>query len=163
MSEISEEIIHALDLMPLFIGVSRDHLRELAKLATILEVQANEVLVAESDMGDKIFAIISGRVDIRMHTLGSMHYETIAQIKNGEVLGEAVLLGKTRRNASAMARDSVIALSWSGGDMLDYFEKHQGVGYEVMRNLARIVFDRLSATNMSLRNALNGLVDVYER
>ena len=144
----------------LFQGLSDADLTAVAALSTVRELQPREELVEESAHGDDVYGLVGGRVSIHLAMPDGRDSDAIAQLRSGDCVGESILLGRTRRIATATARDRVVALRWEGKTLLAHFDAHPATGYVVMRNLARIVLERLTATNMMLRNTLNQIVGI---
>ncbi len=139
----------------LFKGLLDEELDKVASLARTSSVKAGVALIQESERGDAIFLILEGRVDVRVSVPGGDQRETIATLGGGEVVGELMLVGKTRRSADVIAKDDVNVLIWSKQDLLKLFDSHHHIGYRVMTNIASSVADRLTSTNMVLRNIMS--------
>ena len=150
----------SLEKIVLFHGIEPQALKALEKLAITIETPAGETLLEESSQGSDVFAIISGRLDVSLMMLGGKTSDPIATLKEGEIFGESVLLGRSRRIAKVTAKDNSLSLRWGGRELQDYIKSHPDVGYVVMRNLASIIHERLTSTNMLLRNTLNRVVDI---
>jgi CRP/FNR family transcriptional regulator len=142
----------------LFADLNDQALTKLLAIGKYIEVPAGKTVLSESAHGESLFAILSGRVNIAVTLPDSNKQEVIAMVTDGQVLGESALLGKTRRIATATAQDNVRAISWEQRDLLKLFEQDTAIGYRFMMSVARIVYDRLTATNMNLRNAINQLL-----
>lgn len=139
-------------------SLGKSELESFAKMGKAVEFKKGEPLVNEDQQGDDVFVILSGRVDIELTLPDTGKSQVIATLKNGEVLGELMLLGRGRRSATARAKDLVEAFCWSKNDLLELFQKNHRLGYVVMTNLAKILAQRLTTTNMELRNVMNKVV-----
>ena len=139
----------------LFKGLRAEELDRVAALARSAVVTSGVALINESERGDAIFLILEGRVDVKVSVPGSEAKETIATLNAGEVVGELMLVGKSRRSAYVYAKDEVNVMIWSKADLLALFEKEHHIGYRVMTNIAGFVADRLTSTNMVLRNVMS--------
>ena len=142
----------------LFTDLNDPSLDELKALAEPWEAAPGETLVTESSQGEELFAIAKGRVEIFLSLPGGSQSESIAILGEGEVLGESTLVGKARRIATAVAKDDVLVLKWRKSDLLTLFEQEPAIGYRFMYALAKMVHERLTSTNMNLRNALNQIL-----
>lgn len=137
-----------------FIGLSDAQIATLSKLGTKKSFAKGKSLMTESEQGKSVYFVLSGRVDVSVTLAGSKQTETISTLNEGELVGELVLFGKTRRSAHVTAKDAVEVIEWDGQELLDCFEKHLDIGYILMRNISANLAERLIATNQFLRNAL---------
>lgn len=141
-----------LQTVSLFAGLTAAQLGPLGQMSERVVTEGDDALLEESTKGTDIFAIVAGRVSIEITLPGDKRKsEEIAVLKAGDMLGESVLLGRQRRIASAVAQGEVTSLKWDVEKLNAHFDKDPSTGYVVMRNLARILQERLSATNMMLR------------
>ncbi len=143
----------------LFRGLTEKDLVLFTKLGTIKRFKKGDHLVAEDQQGHDVFIILAGRADIEITLPDSGRAQVIATIKKGEILGDLMLLDYVRRSASARAKDDVTTITWTKEELLELFEKNTRIGYVVMRNLAKIIARRLTATNMELRNVMNKMIE----
>jgi CRP-like cAMP-binding protein len=138
----------------LFQGLAGPEIEKIAKLAQSSDFAAGAALINESDVGRVMYLIVEGRVDILVSIPGSDNTEPLATLKEGDVVGELILLGRERRSAHAIAKDNVKVLQWKKDDLVKLFETDNIIGYKVMRQLASLLADRLISTNLVLRNVL---------
>jgi len=78
--------VAALKRSPLFEGLSRRQLIDVARLADDMDVPSGEVLCREGSRGQEFFVIISGEAAV---TRGGKHLATLA---GGDFFGEIALL-----------------------------------------------------------------------
>jgi CRP/FNR family cyclic AMP-dependent transcriptional regulator len=83
--------------IPLFADVPDEDLKLVATFAEAKEVSAGTALIKEGGFANELMAIEEGEVEILRDG------ERIAKLGQGEIFGEAGLLEKSRRNASAVA------------------------------------------------------------
>jgi CRP/FNR family cyclic AMP-dependent transcriptional regulator len=86
---------------PLFAGLSRKQLAQIARLSDDLEVPAGTVLCAEGSRGREFFVIIAGEAEV---TRGGKHVATIGA---GDFFGEIALLERVKRTATVTAVTSL--------------------------------------------------------
>ena len=137
-----------------FDGLNADQLSRILAISTPQTFARGETILKESDRGDTMLIILSGRVDITVSLIGSDRTEVIASLGDSEIVGEMILLGKQRRIANVIAKDDSTLLKWRSAELLSLFESDFQIGYAVMRNVAKQMAERLSAANQVLRNAL---------
>ena len=84
--------------IPLFADVPDEDLRLIATFAESKEVGEGSVIMKEGGYSNEFMAIEDGEVEIQRDG------KAIATLGTGEIFGEAGLLEKSRRNASAVAK-----------------------------------------------------------
>ncbi|MEA2645849.1 MAG: hypothetical protein QOE92_932 [Chloroflexota bacterium] len=91
---------------PLFKGLSPAVLEQLDRTASIVQLPAGEVLMAQGDPADSMYMVIDGRLRAEItHADGTVAAGT--QMGRGAVIGEmAILTGRTRSATVRAVRDS---------------------------------------------------------
>lgn len=89
--------IEALKRSPLFAGLTRKHLVEVARLTDDLEVPAGTVLCRQGSYGQEFFVIIDGEAK------ATRDGEEVMTFRDGDFFGEIALLERTRRTATVTA------------------------------------------------------------
>ena len=138
----------------IFSALTDWELDQLAKTARITVADKGQSLIAENSSSSEVFLVLLGRVEVVITIPGAQASEVIATLGPGEMFGELVLLGRTRRSASAVAKEPVELIQWDKEDLLKMFKVNHHIGYVVMTQIARVLADRLYSTNMGLRTAL---------
>lgn len=92
--------------VPIFGSLGQDELQRIVDSPenVVIGYEPAELIVAENDIGDSMFIVLEGAVDVRITAVGGREI-TIATLKAGEFFGEQALLpGSTgRRNATVRA------------------------------------------------------------
>ena len=88
----------ALGRCPLFRGLRRGELVELAKATEDIEVDAGKTLAREGEIGREFFVIVDGEVSV---TKGGEEVRTLGP---GDFFGEIALLEDVRRTATVTAK-----------------------------------------------------------
>ena len=138
-----------LQFLPPFYGLTQEEAKELSNITSISEYPKGSTIFDEGSIGDSLFAVIRGRVDIKMKANGAKQ-ETIASLPEGSVLGEMALLTQQSRSATAIAADNVLLLRLSVQDFQQLMDQGSIAAYKVIYNLGRIVAERLRAVNEQL-------------
>jgi len=83
--------------VPLFAGLSRRQLAEVAKVAFMDSYAPGDVIVKEGDVGQKLVVLVSGTADVirKGKTLASLH--------RNDVVGEIALIDGRPRTAQVVA------------------------------------------------------------
>lgn len=87
--------------VPLFADLTDDEADELWTSGTQLEAAPGETVIAEGDLGDSLYIILSGELEVTKRDAG--RNITLATRQPGEFLGEMSLLEQAPRSASVRA------------------------------------------------------------
>jgi CRP-like cAMP-binding protein len=101
--------VELLQGVPIFASLTEDELRQIIRSPDngIVEFKPLQPIIEEDEIGDCMYIILEGSVDVRIKAVGGREI-TIATLKAGEFFGEQALLpGATgKRNASVRALQS---------------------------------------------------------
>ena len=89
--------IASLKRSPLFEGLSRRQLVEIARLSDDLEVPAGTVLCKQGSRGQEFFIIVDGEATV------SRDGENLGTVRGGDFFGEIALLEPVKRTATVTA------------------------------------------------------------
>ena len=123
--------IDALRKAPLFEGLSRKELEELAKLADDLEVPEGKVLTRQGDTGREFFVLMDGEVEIERDG------QSLGRRGAGDFIGEISLLEDIPRTATVTAATPVRLFVLTAQSFRSVVEAHPEVENKVLRTLAR--------------------------
>jgi CRP/FNR family transcriptional regulator, cyclic AMP receptor protein len=116
---------------PLFEGLSKKELTELARRSEDMELEPGTVLCREGEIGQEFFVILEGEVDVkrkgkRLGTRGA-----------GDFIGEIALLEEIERTATVTAKTQLHVLVLTRPAFQHLVNEHPAVERKVMRTLAR--------------------------
>jgi CRP/FNR family transcriptional regulator, cyclic AMP receptor protein len=123
--------VQALKGAPLFAGLSRKELVQLARVSEDLEVEPGTVLCKEGDIGHEFFVIVDGKVKI------SRKGRRIATPGAPDFVGEIALLEEIPRTATVTAETPVCLFVLTRKDFRHLLDENPSVERKVMRALAR--------------------------
>ena len=123
--------VDALSRAPLFQGLARQELSQLAKLADDLEVSAGTVLCREGETGREFFVLLEGEVDV---TRGGEHVATRGP---GDFIGEIAILEDVPRTATVTAKTPVRFFVLTAQAFRSVVDSVPEVERKVLRALAR--------------------------
>ena len=152
---LSLDKLALLSQSPLFEMLRDQELTYLDSLVHARSLAAGEVLFEEGEVGDSLYLVESGEVEVQ-HRGQGRQLQTLAVLGPLECFGEMGMLLKDARSASVRARGAVALWVLSAED-LTTFRKVFPDGYAlVILNLARILAGRLRDTSAQLTRALEG-------
>jgi CRP-like cAMP-binding protein len=123
----------ALGRAPLFEGLSRDELKELAKLSEDLEVPEGKVLCREGETAQEFFVIVDGEVDV------TQDGERVATLSDGDFFGEIALLEDIPRTATVTAKAPLRFFVLTRQAFWSLIERQPEVERKILRALAKRV------------------------
>jgi CRP/FNR family transcriptional regulator, cyclic AMP receptor protein len=127
--------VQALKRAPLFEGLSKKELTELARVTEDLEIGAGEVLCKEGDIGQEFFVIVEGETDV------TTNGKRVAARGGGDFVGEIALLEETTRTATVTAKTPLRVFVLTRQDFRHLVRENPSVEQKVMRALARRVVE----------------------
>lgn len=123
--------VQALRRAPLFAGLSRKELTELAKVTEDVDLDTGKVLCKEGQTGQEFFVIMEGEVEV------TRRGETLATHGGGQFFGEIALVEDVPRTATVTAKSPLRFFVLTRRDFLHLLDKQPRVERKVMRALAR--------------------------
>jgi CRP/FNR family transcriptional regulator, cyclic AMP receptor protein len=127
--------VEALKRAPLFEGLSRKELVQLARLTDDVEIPAGRVLCREGDRGREFFVLVEGKVDVARNGRG------VATLGAGDFVGEISLLEPTPRTATVTAQTRLRFFVLAPKDFQQMLDENPSIERKVLRALARRVLE----------------------
>ena len=127
--------VESLKRAPLFAGLSRKELVQLARLTDDAEVPAGRVLCKEGELGREFFVLVEDTVDVlrdRRH---------VATLGAGDFVGEISLLDQTSRTATVTATTPLRFFVLTPKDFQRMLDDNPSVERKVLRALAQRVLE----------------------
>jgi len=121
--------VEALRRAPLFEGLSKRELRELARATEDLKIEAGTVLCREGSLGREFFVIVDGVVEV------TKDGRRLATRKAGEFFGEIALITTTKRTATVTAKTPIRCFILTRGDFRRVLDENPTVERKVMQAL----------------------------
>ena len=131
-------------------------LGEMIRLLSVKTFKKGETIIREGDMGDTLYILASGSVQVLRNTLGDEKYAVVNLNASQNVFfGEVALIDSDKRSASVVALEDCKTWILTGENYKTICEKEPRFGYLVTFRIAK----RLAAT---LRSTNNDLITLYE-
>jgi len=122
--------VEALGRAPLFEGLSKKELRELASATEDLKIEAGTVLCREGSLGREFFVIVDGVAEV------TKSGKRLATRQAGEFFGEIALITTTKRTATVTAKTPIRCFILTRGDFRRVLDESPSVERKVMKALA---------------------------
>lgn len=138
---------------PLFDNLLPAELTLLAELFTVRDYKTGEDVFVEGDVGESLYVIADGSVEILRRTL-SGGLASVATLAAPQFFGEMSLIDKEYRSATVRAKTDATLLQLSN-ENLHIFARNYRNGFTwVVVNIARVLSQRLRETNRRLTEKL---------
>jgi serine/threonine-protein kinase len=138
MDAADEKVRNAIDYVhhvPFFQNFTKDQVQLLGAASTIAKVSKDSIIVAEGDIDDTFYIILSGRAKIRKGE------QDIASIGVGQCFGEMAYICGQPRMASVLAETDCILIKISA-TLID--RSPESVQLLFYKNFAKTLVQRLS-------------------
>jgi CRP-like cAMP-binding protein len=119
-----------LGALPLFSGVSKRHIRAIAKLAWPADHAPGEVIVQAGDRGNSMYLLLEGRARV----LGKSR-----ALQPGDFFGEMALIDGGPRSATIIAASQVRLMMLQRQAFLKLLKQNPQIGLAIMETLAQRV------------------------
>ena len=127
----SDAKVEALRRAPLFEGLSKKELEQLATLADDLEVPSGKVLTRQGETGREFFVLMDGQVEVERDG------ESLGTLGAGNFIGEISILEDMPRTATVTASTPVRLFVLTAQNFRSVVEQQPEVENKVLRTLAR--------------------------
>jgi CRP/FNR family transcriptional regulator, cyclic AMP receptor protein len=125
--------VDALRNAPLFEGLSKKEVAELAQRAEDMELEPGTVLCREGEIGHEFFVIIEGEVEVERKG------QSLGTRGPGDFIGEIALLEEVERTATVTAKTPARVMVLTRTAFRRLVEQHPNVELKVLRTLGRRV------------------------
>ena len=137
-----KERIEALTSIVLFKGLGQTHIERIARIAEEIELKKGQVLFREGEPGDRLFAILDGKVRISRQIPG-VGEEALAILAPGDHFGEMAIIDDDVRSGDALAHEDCRLLTISKAAIQDLMFTDLALAHEILWNLVRSLSERL--------------------
>ena len=138
----------------LFHGLSYREAVTFLREVTVLNCRADEQLVTSGTIGDEMFVILSGEVEVRVRQ--GQGSQTVARYAKGAVLGEIAFLSATRRTADVTVVGDAEVLILTQTVLKKAMRDMPKIAAQILFNLSLILCERIQSSNQTLMNYLGG-------
>lgn len=133
-----------------FKGFSREDLQSFLRKGREINFSAGRRVLQEGEPAESFYILLAGVVSIKIIRQGQEEL-ILSTLKNpGEIFGWSTLVEEGRFTATAECLENCRLLCFQRGDLEEFFDQHPLIGYKFMRNLARLIWQRLENTRALL-------------
>ncbi len=137
--------------IPLFEELDEIEIEEMARIMAKEKYRAGDGIFDEGDVGDKMYLILKGAVDIIKDT-GKGPGQILVTLKAGDYFGEMSLIDDAPRSASAMAGEETILLSINKKHLNLLLDNSPTIAAKIYKFFVAVLNDRLRETNDKIRS-----------
>ena len=131
----------ALGVVPLFSGLSRRHLNQLADVAQDIQFHQGATVIREGDGGETMFCIVEGEATV------SRGGKRLAALRPGDFFGEISLLDRGPRTATVTASTPLSTIMLARKPFLGVVESEPALANRILVEVAK----RLRRTERAVR------------
>jgi CRP-like cAMP-binding protein len=117
--------------VPLFEGLSKRQLKQVAKLATLVEHPEGTTIVKQGGPGESLMAVVSGQARVQVSG------KTVARVLPGDHFGEISLLDGGPRSATVIAETPITLLRVPHESFLRAVVADSPLAIALMKGMAR--------------------------
>ncbi len=125
--------VEALKRAPLFEGLSRKELSQLARVSEDMEIPEGATLTREGEIGHEFFVIVEGETQVKRKG------RSLGNRQAGDFIGEIALLEQVPRTATVTAKTDLRVFVLTSKDFHHLLEQNPKVERKVLRTLAKRV------------------------
>jgi CRP-like cAMP-binding protein len=122
--------VDLLSKVPLFAGLSKSQLGQLATIADEIDLPEGKILIREGDRGREFFIVLEGEAEVRRKR------RKLATRRKGEFFGEISLVSNVPRVATVTAITPVRVLVISGQEVQALLQRVPAIAVRVLEAVA---------------------------
>lgn len=130
---------------PLFSSMNTQELKAVASICQSLDFNEGDEIVKQGDVGETMFLIKSGKVDVT-HTKGGKSLK-LATLDAGESFGEMSMFDTEMRSATVSAASNCSLIAIDGKELNDILNSYPEIGVAIIKTFVK----RLRAGNKKLQ------------
>lgn len=159
--------------IPLFTGLSHEQMEQVRAITTIRSIAEGAFIIREQELGSEMFILLDGVVEVSRTLLLKISGSGMDQrdkmlnkltASDNAFFGEMGLFDeKSERTASVIAKTHCSVAVLERDSFFQLTERDKEIGYVILKNILRIVSDRLSKTTKDVLKLTTALSLALER
>jgi CRP-like cAMP-binding protein len=146
---ISPEVLRR---FPCFAPVSEESLKAVAMMARAECLRAGSRLFGEGDPADRMSLIVDGAIDIQ-YQLADGELRTLDTLIAGDIVGWSAMVEPYKMTGTATAGKDTNLIMVDAKPLRALCERDPLLGYRLLKQVARLLADRLDAARVQLATA----------
>ena len=126
--------------------LSSEELEGLLTVADIVHYDADEAIIIQGDVGQHLFSVIRGSVDVTTQEYGDQPY-VLSHLKAGDIFGEAAIFLREERSATVSSAEETVMLRIDRKEMMDYIRHNPEAGNKILMVIILSLLAKLRAVN----------------
>lgn len=158
----SSERINKLAKIPLFSSFkdNTESLKKLNEVCSIKKYSKDSIVIAEGEVGDDMYIVFEGSVEIRKKTRSGDEYTVVELTAEHNVFfGELAIVSEGERSATVVTKSDSTFLVISKNDFEVFCEEHPTIGLHITKEILKTVAARLRKTNDDMLTIFDALVN----
>lgn len=144
----AKPLVEILKEHPFLEGFKPEHVQKMAELALEVQFGRDQIIFREGQESGLFFLILSGKIALEVSAPGRIF--RVQTLEAGEELGWSSVLGEGGKHFQARSLETVRALAFEGSRLRQLCEQDPSFGYALMKQLLKVVAERLQATRLQL-------------
>ncbi len=159
--------------IPLFTNLADDRLEKIRRIITEKKVAAGSVIIKEGTKGTEMFILLDGEVEVSKSLLLKVAGhgmdkgdKSLIRLTGDDFafFGEMTLFdSNAERSASVIATSNCVLAEIGQKDFFELTESDHEIGYHVLKNLIKIISNRLEKTTKDVLKLTTALSLALER
>lgn len=158
----NQAILEKLKQIPIFeeISSNQDFLQELMGICRVKSARKGETVIREGDVGDEMYIVYSGAVEIKKRTRAGDEYTVVRlRSEHNVFFGELALIDDDKRSASVKATEDSEFLVITKADFTKLGDNYPSIGLPITRAISKILASRLRKTTGDMLTLFDALVN----
>jgi CRP-like cAMP-binding protein len=134
-------------------------MKRVIEVSSLRKFHKGDYIIKEGEMGDELFILLEGSVDILKKTMaGDDYVVTSLKAEYNIFIGELALIDDDKRSASVVAKENSETLVIGKENFLALGDSDPHIGLSVTRVISKILAGRLRKTNEDMMTLFDALV-----
>ncbi|MDP1675742.1 MAG: cyclic nucleotide-binding domain-containing protein [Bacteroidota bacterium] len=165
--------IEFLEKIPLFVGLQRSEMEQIRSIMTVRTIIEGSFIIRENEQGHEMFILLDGEVEVSRTLLLKISGSGMDQrdkLLNKLTANDYAFFGemglfdeKYERSASVIAKTRCSVAVLERDTFFKLAESDKGIGYVILKNILKIVSDRLEKTSKDVLKLTTALSLALER
>jgi CRP-like cAMP-binding protein len=145
-----QQLISALQSVPLFQQLSQEHFEKVLEITTLVELDAKQELFREGDLEDFLYIVIQGRVAIEISVPSRGRIRIFTAEPMDEIGWSCITPVVRQRTAGARTVLPSCLAKIDAAKLRQICDEDCDFGYIIMRRMSNVIASRLLTTRLQL-------------